>query len=234
MRIFFFLIITIFMSCGSDSASTSKAPTAKSTQPVATTKDNSANLSASPKATTKPQQELHANGKNPNADKVGKVPTNFNRHGIPDACDLLTLETIAKYLNIPATGISLADGSSKQNDKSRACFFKWDDEDIKNAGVMVQVQQNQVEEDVPEYLTYMVSSLKTQGENDFNGAGVTKFKDWPDFGDDGAYSTDVGKYVWRVGNDYAFMIAFNTPLLGKKQKRAADAFAKEVMDRMTF
>ena len=160
--------------------------------------------------------------------------TNFNAMGIPDACDLLTAETIAKYVDQPAESIFLNDGSSPKNPYARACFFKWDGSAIPNAGVMVQVQQNGIAEDVPQYLTLLVQSKKTDGEVDPVTNEKVIYKDWPGHGEDGAYSTDVGKYMWRVGDDWVFMVAFNTVLPPKSQKVAADAFAKEVMSRMTF
>jgi hypothetical protein len=182
-----------------------------------------------------------ANGQNgkiaAQAEKIqsaGQPKTNFNKEGIPDACDLLSVETIAKYVNQPSNSIFAADGSSPQNLKARACFFKWDGSAIPNAGVMVQLQRNPVQEEVPEYLTYLISSKKTEGDNDPVTKSVIKYKDWPGFGDDGAYSTEAGKYVWRVGSDWAFMIAFNTDLPPNAQKVAADAFAREVMSKMTF
>ena len=205
MRIILLLIVTLLISCKSES-SDSTTSAGKNSKTEAT-----GNKSATD----------------------GKIKTNFNKNGIPDACDLLTQETIAKYVGVPAASIMLADGSSSKNDLQRACFFKWDGSEIKNAGVMVQVQQNPVAGDVPDYLTYMVQSLKTDGENTMEGTN-TKFLDWQEFGDDGAYSTEVGKYVWRVGNDWAFMIAFNTTMKPRDQQKAANAFAKEVMARMTF
>ena len=160
--------------------------------------------------------------------------TNYNIEGIPDACDLLSAETISRYVRQPVESIFLADGSSPKNPKARACFFKWDGSAIANAGVMVQLQRNPVQEDVPEYFTYLISSKKTDGEKDPAGGGTIKYKDWPGFGDDGAYSYVAGKYVWRVGNDWSFMIAFNTVLTEKAQKVAAETFANEVMSNMVF
>lgn len=223
MRILLLLIITAFISCKSDSSS-STARTQESTEK--TSPENKAIQEfVNSKPTITSAESL--------SSKDGAIKTNFNKNGIPDACDLLTQETISRYVGIPSASIMLADGSSAKNNLQRACFFKWDGSEIKNAGVMVQVQQNPVADDVPDYLTYMVQSLKSDGENNMSGA-VVKFNDWPEFGDDGAYSTEVGKYVWRVGNDWAFMIAFNTTMSARDQKKAAKVFAKEVMDRMTF
>ena len=223
MRILLLLIITAFISCKPDSSS-STARTQESTEN--TSPENKAIQEfVNSKPTITSAESL--------SSKDGAIKTNFNKNGIPDACDLLTQETISRYVGIPSASIMLADGSSAKNNLQRACFFKWDGSEIKNAGVMVQVQQNPVADDVPDYLTYMVQSLKSDGENNMSGA-VVKFNDWPEFGDDGAYSTEVGKYVWRVGNDWAFMIAFNTTMSARDQKKAAKVFAKEVMDRMTF
>jgi len=160
--------------------------------------------------------------------------SNFNSEGIPDACDLLSVETISKYVNVPAAQIFLNDGSSAQNPKSRACFFKWDGSSIKNAGVMVLVQTNPIADEVPDYLTHFVTSKKTEGEKDFSGGTMHKYLDWPGIGDDGAYSTELGKYIWRIGNDWAFMVAFNTTIEAKDQKKAAEVFANEVMANMVY
>ncbi|MFT6334195.1 MAG: hypothetical protein ACJATI_000927 [Halioglobus sp.] len=222
MRIILLLILTAFISCKPDNTAT-KSSVSETSKTEAT-----GNKSVKEFAESKPT----VSSAETRATK-GKVETNFNKNGIPDACDLLTLETISKYVGFPAASINIADGSSPKNQLQRACFFKWDGSDIKNAGVMVQLQQNPVADDVPDYLTYMIQSLKSDGENNMNGA-VIKFYDWPEFGDDGAYSTEAGKYVWRVGNDWAFMIAFNTTMKARDQQKAAKAYAKEVMERMTF
>lgn len=232
MRIILLLIITAFISCKSDSPATT-ANTSKNLKTEANDKVAGSESVFVSEKSKRPGLSAKSKGKEAYEGKEGKVKTNFNKNGIPDACDLLTQETIAKYAGIPAASIMLADGSSPKNKLQRACFFKWDGSEIKNAGIMVQVQQNPVADDVPEYLTYMVQSLKTDGENNMTGE-VIKFSDWPEFGDDGAYSTEAGKYVWRVGNDWAFMVAFNTTMKARDQKRAAKAFAKEVMERMTF
>ncbi len=221
MRIILLLIITAFISCKSDSTTVTS-----SDKPA--TEETNQNPAVQEFLDSKPTVTSAKAG-----STAGGIETNFNKSGIPDACDLLTQETIAKYVGFPSASIMLSDGSSPKNKLQRACFFKWDGSEIKNAGVMVQVQQNPVADEVPEYLTYMIQSLKTDGENNMSGANV-KFQDWPEFGDDGAYSTEVGKYMWRVGNDWAFMVAFNTTMNARDQQKAAKAFAKEVMDRMTF
>ena len=161
--------------------------------------------------------------------------TNYNAEGIPDACDFMTVKTIGKYLDLDPESINISDGSSKNNLRARACFFKWDGAELPNAGVMLQIQKNPLPDDAPEYFTYFISNKKTEGEKDFtNNSKVFKYDDWDGYGDDGAYSTEAGKYLWRIGNEWAFMIAFNTTHPKKVQKRAAEALAKEIMSKMSF
>ena len=207
MRFFLLIIIVGLLSCKPDTAS------------VASESD------------TKPQKdELSKAIQKPKND----IKTNYNKEGVPDACDLLSKETIARYVRQPVESIIPADGSSSQSPKARACFFKWDGSALANAGVMIQLQKNPVIEDVPEYFTYLISSKKTEGEKNPATGTTMKYSDWPGFGDDGAYSTEAGKYVWRVGNDWVFMIAFNTVLEPKAQEVAARAFAQEAMANMKF
>lgn len=236
MRFFLIMIVLVVISCKPDGASNASTATANDQEEIKSTKGNNPQTTSQSRdgnQTAKGQSSTLTMKDGKGATKP-KSKTNFNKEGIPDACDLLTAKTIAKYVRQPAESIFLADGSSPQNPKARACFFKWDGSELANAGVMVQLQRNPVQEDVPEYFTYLISSKKTDGEKDPGTQSVIKYKDWPGYGDDGAYSTEAGKYVWRVGNDWAFMVAFNTVLDAKAQKVAADAFAREVMSKMSF
>lgn len=221
------VVLMIVVSCKPDSAT--KSTTAQSDANETAELHDGNKTNAAIKSQDRRSTMTTKDGK---GNPTGEQKTNFNREGVPDACDLLTAETISKYVGQPADIIFLADGSSPQSPTARACFFKWDGSAIANAGVMVQVQKNPVEEEVPDYFTYLISSRKTGGETDPATGAVVKFKDWPGFGDDGAYSTEAGKYIWRIGNEWAFMVAFNTVLPPKSQKKAAEAFAKEVMSRM--
>lgn len=218
----------VVMSCKTDTSSKANE------RGVNANSDIQGSSAVSNNSTQQPSQSSTLTTEKDKVSTPAKTGTNFNSEGIPDACDLLTSETISKYVRQPANTIFPADGSSPQNPKARACFFKWDGSAIPNAGVMVQLQKNPVEEDVPEYFTYLISSKKTEGDKDPMSDGAVMYKDWPGFGDDGAYSTEAGKYVWRVGNEWAFMIAFNTVLPPKAQKVAAEAFAMEVMSKMSF
>jgi len=236
MRFFLLLVVLVVISCKPDGASNANTTKANDQKEIQNSKENNQKAASQSKDRNQTAKEQVSTLKT-NDSKGGtqaKSQTNFNKEGIPDACDLLSAKTVAKYVRQPEGSIFLADGSSPQNPKARACFFKWDGSELANAGVMVQLQRNPVQEEVPEYFTYLISSKKTEGEKDPASKSVIKYNDWPGFGDDGAYSTEAGKYVWRVGNDWSFMVAFNTVLEPKAQKVAADAFAREVMSKMSF
>ena len=114
MRILLLLIITAFISCKPDSSS-STARTQESTEN--TSPENKAIQEfVNSKPTITSAESL--------SSKDGAIKTNFNKNGIPDACDLLTQETISRYVGIPSASIMLADGSSAKNNLQRACFFK--------------------------------------------------------------------------------------------------------------
>lgn len=148
---------------------------------------------------------------------------------VPDACTLVSTSTIAALVGTDAGAIEIKDGSNANSKHSRSCFFKWDDPGMANAGVMVQVMTNPVVDDVPNYLTLFIDSKKTQGEQAFNSKDTYLYKDFKGFGDDGAASFDMHKYLWRTGDDFAYMVAFNTTLNERQELAAAKKIATEVM-----
>lgn len=158
-------------------------------------------------------------------------PVVFDKN-VPDACTLLDVGFIAKTFNIDPAVINVKDGSSSQNLKARSCFFKWDT-DLPNSGILVQALKNPVEEEFPEWVTYFVRTKKEDGEKSFSEPGVVyRYKDWKAAGDEGAASTEAGKYVWRLGDDMAFMLAFNLTIDPSKQEQAATAIAQEIMSNL--
>lgn len=151
---------------------------------------------------------------------------------VPDACTLLDVDFIAKTFNIDASTITVKDGSSDKNRKARSCFFKWKT-DFPNSGILIQALKNPVEEEFPEWVTYFVKTKKTDGEKSFSSPGeVYKYTDWDIVGDEGAASPEIGKYIWRVGNEMAFMLAFNLDIDEAAQRAAADLLAVEVMKNL--
>lgn len=151
---------------------------------------------------------------------------------VPDACTLLSPAFIASTFGVDAGAITVKDGSSSMNTKARSCFFKWQT-DLPNSGILVQALKNPVAEEFPDWVTYFVKTKKQDGEKSFSDPGVVyRYEDWPVVGDEGAASVDAGKYVWRVGNEMAFMIAFNLSIDAASQRQAAASLAQEVMSNL--
>jgi len=161
--------------------------------------------------------------------KVEKFAKQGFDMSVPDACTLLSTKTVSEIMKTDIKGVEIKDGSNANSKHSRSCFWKWDDPGISNAGVMVQVMTNPVPNEVPEYLRLFIDSKRTEGEQAFNSNENYKYKNFDGFGDDGAYSHDMHKYLWRIGEEYSFMIAFNTTLQERKELAAAKKIAEEVM-----
>jgi hypothetical protein len=148
---------------------------------------------------------------------------------LQDACSLISPKYIARVLGVDQGSINVKEGSKTGRTIARSCFFKWESE-IPNGGILVQIQKNPVPDDFPEYVQYFISTKKREGENSFSEGGyVYEFTDWGTVGDEGAYSSEAGKYYWRLGNEYIFMLAFNLALEESEQLAAANKLAPEIM-----
>ncbi len=157
------------------------------------------------------------------------VPSNLP---LPDACTLVTAADVAKIMNVDAGDIEIKDGSGRSSAHSRACFFKWIGE-RPNAGILVQVQKNPVGDEFPGWATSFVESKRSMGESDFTGSGENvKYKKLEGLGDDASYSYEMGKYIWRTGNDYVYMVAFNEEMTAPQQLKAAKDFASIIMSNV--
>ena len=173
--------------------------------------------------------EVEVDPRKPQKLKSGDITKARFDKSIPDACTLIKPKFIAKVMGIDEEAINIKDGSSTKNKKARSCFFKWDS-DVPNGGILVQLLKNPVEEEFADWVTSFVANKKKNGEQSFTQEGVKyTYEDWNVVGDEGAYSTESGKYIWRVGNEMVFMLAFNLSLDDNAQKAAASKLAKEIM-----
>jgi hypothetical protein len=113
----------------------------------------------------------------------------------------------------------------------REIYDKWSDNEVPNAGIFLQMLRNPlVEEEYATYISLMIESKRTQGEQTVEGES-TVFRKFEGFGDDGAYSTEGGKYFWRLGEDIVFQIAFNAAFGPEEQYKIARTIAKEMTER---
>ena len=179
----------------------------------------------------KGDKNASADGTTPAANAAPVVEKPKFDERLPDACSLLSEDLVVDIIGGQKGAVEIKDGSHSQNLFSRACFFKWEDPGVKNAGIMVQVMLNPVEHDEPEYLSIYIASKKTSGETSMGGEKVL-YKDFPGFGDDGAYSYTFHKYMWRQGNDFSYMIAFNTVMTEAEELAAAKRIATAIMKKV--
>jgi len=151
---------------------------------------------------------------------------------LPDACKLVAADDVARIMNVTSGDIEVKDGGGQKSGHSRACFFKWIGE-RPNAGILIQVQKNPVGDEFPAWATSFVESKRSMGESDFTGDGGTiKYEKLEGLGDDGSYSYKMGKYYWRVSNDYVYMVAFNEDMSASAQLSAAKEFGAIIMDNL--
>ncbi len=147
----------------------------------------------------------------------------------PNACALVTPEFLGKVLGVNAGTISVKDGSSATSPHARSCFFRWEHEGAPNSGVLVQVQVNPVPHEFPDWAIAFVDAKKTAGEQSIDGSAGYRYKDFSGMGDDGAYNFELSRYIWRISNEYVFLIAFNLPSTEGQEVKWAQSIGKEVM-----
>ena len=156
--------------------------------------------------------------------------TKLAPNALPSACDLVTAEFVSKTLGVvEARDIYVKDGSGKKAVHARSCFFKWDDAASPNAGVLLQIQKNPVEEEFPDWASYYIRSKRDQGDVMPDGSGTYRYKDFPGMGIAGAYNYNLARYTWRTETDNIFMVAFNLPSSEAQQLIWAEKIGKEAM-----
>jgi hypothetical protein len=140
---------------------------------------------------------------------------------LPNSCSVVPLADIAEALELKPNQIEVSDSSPRDaNPTHSSCFFKWDDFELSNAGILFQALRNPVGDEFPNYVEVFINSKKTTGEQGIDEKPMI-FKTMEGLGDDGAYSTEAGKYFWRLGDQVVFSIAFNTTHTPEQQYRIA-------------
>lgn len=183
----------------------------------------------------KPQANTETKKVNPKTEGVANnvnitKPEAVFDPSLPDMCTYITPEILANILGKPVGEITSKDGSNVKNPKSRNCFYKLLNQEPINAGVMVSAELNPLPDEISSYHSTSIKSKKTIGENSMQGSKPHVYKDFPGIGDDGAYSYELGRYVWRVGEEITFMVAFNTNYSEAKQKKIARQIAEKIME----
>ncbi len=151
---------------------------------------------------------------------------------VPDACTLITDKQIASVVGVDAMAINIKDGSSSASPYARSCFFRWDHRGVPNSGVLIQVQDNPVPDEFPEWAAYFIQAKKNQGEKSPDGSLDFKYEDFTGLGLAGAYSYELHRYMWRDEADFVYMVAFNLPASEAEELDWARKLGAIVMDNV--
>ncbi|MBT8231544.1 MAG: hypothetical protein HKO66_15105 [Saprospiraceae bacterium] len=148
---------------------------------------------------------------------------------LPEPCGLLTDDFIGKVIGVDKNAITLKDGSSPATPYARSCFFRWDHLGTPNSGVLIQVQDNPVPDEFPDWAPYYIQAKRNQGEKSPDGSLSYKYKKLDGLGVDGAYSFELHRYLWRDAKNYVYLIAFNLPSTEGEELEWAKKLGAEVM-----
>jgi len=157
-----------------------------------------------------------------NVDMAALTTKNGGRLG--RACRLITADEMAAALGKTKEDIKLSNATPRDADPNQtACFYKWDDPDLFNAGIFIQLLKNPMGDDFPDYVSQFILQKRTRGEQQMDGPpSLFKPLDW---GDDGSYDVESAKYYWRLGEEVVFALAFNTVYTPKEQYQIATDIA---------
>jgi hypothetical protein len=152
---------------------------------------------------------------------------------LPDASSLVSKEQMAKWLKVPLDKLQLIEPSAKDGNSS-SCFYKWEDPDMANTAVLIQLMRNSVEDEVPDWPYYFIKSKIESGEQQMTVDGEKSylFKPYNEFGTDGAYNAAISKWFWRIENEAIVMIAFNTYFSEKFKSEVVSKIGKEIMEKI--
>jgi hypothetical protein len=157
--------------------------------------------------------------------KYGKGASNLP---IPDPCTLISessLNTLFGLKNSP----EIKSGSKTPRPAEKSCFFKFGDSNKPNAGIMLQIMTNPYPDEIEDYPSLVVDGKIKDGEQSPYDKTPKRFKPWNEMGDSGCYSYEAGKYHWKIGSKYLFLLAFNTNHTEAQQMQLASTIGKEVM-----
>ena len=124
-----------------------------------------------------------------------------------DMSNLVPVEEIATALNIDPSKITKV---PNQAANTNTCFFKWDDPNFPNTGIMMQMKTNPYPDELPEWAVVTMSGLRQDGETALGEDFNHRYKELRGMASEGLYNADLGKYYWRFSDKVVMFLAFNT------------------------
>lgn len=147
-------------------------------------------------------------------------PADPEKLTIPNACEMITEEKLKAIMKTAGISVRIKEANDPKNPKSKSCFFQWDDPNTPNAGILIQIQTNQVYADYPQYISNFVAAKLSEGETVLGQDKPVKYKKFAAGETVGAYCHEQSRFYWSLGNDYLFMLAMNLSTLGDSDMRS--------------
>ncbi len=148
---------------------------------------------------------------------------------IPDACQMISDVKLKEILKITNSAVNLKDATDPQSSNAKSCFFKWDDDNTPNAGILIQLQTNPVFDEYNEYISKFVSTKLSEGETTLGDDKPTKYLKFNAGGVNGVYSFQQARFYWNFGDNYLVMLAMNISTLNETQMvNVAEKIAEEI------
>ncbi len=155
----------------------------------------------------------------PEASKI------INTNDVPDPASLVSGEFIKGLFKMSSVG-EVRPGSSPDA-KDKSTFYRIEDPKA-NGAILIQIAVNPIPAEIENYPSTMIDNKMTVGEADPVSNESSKYISLPELGDKGCYNYSLGKYHWKLNEDYLYMIAFNTSHKEADQKKLAIAIAQEL------
>lgn len=144
----------------------------------------------------------------------GAAPVDPKTLNVPKACELISAAQVQDILGTKSP-VNLKESNDPNNDKTKSCFFKWDDANTANAGILIQVMTNPVFDDYPQYISTFIDTKLKEGEMMMGQDTPIKYGKFDADGKPGAYSFQQARFYWAGDNNYLFMLAFNVSTLSE-------------------
>ncbi len=180
--------------------------------------------------------KLRMEGKEATKENIDKMISSgdnnkMDRNGLPRACNLLSTSTVAKEFGVNESDISVQNGTRKPsaNQNSSSCFLRWGE-----GGILVQVTQNPLPDEIPNWTEKYMSSKEAQGERSIV-EGVTskfEFKKFDGPGSRSLFNPEIGRYYSVYNDTYVVSVVFNYELTDRKEMRIAKRLLKEVFNTL--
>lgn len=152
---------------------------------------------------------------------------------IPGACDMLSQEWIKETLGLTLTDVTLKEADDPSNKNARSCFFRWEDPGTPNAGIFIQIMTNPVFDEYDGWISSFVTAKLKEGETALGNEEAFKYKTYDAGKYKGAYSYDLKRFYWNIGNNYLFMLAFNLDIPESMMLNYAEKISAKVNENFS-